>query len=77
MAEPSEQPANLSPYEADILRMIDERRARIEQLVRDPSASGEIAKLEADIAWLEQRLASYRRGVAWFRVQRLRKAPAH
>lgn len=57
--------------------MIQERKARLDELQRKVGSRKELVRLHADISWLEERLASYQRGVSWFRVPRPKKAEGH
>jgi hypothetical protein len=62
-----------SPYEQELIGLIEEYRRRLEQVLREKGVTPEAHKLQVGLAWLEERLASYRRGLAWFRVKRPHK----
>ena len=66
--------AGTSPYEREVAQLIDEYRNRLEQELRERGVTRQAHKLQVDLAWLEERLAAYRRGVAWFRIPRPAKS---
>jgi hypothetical protein len=70
----SQEPKAASPYERELIALIEEYRTRLEQALRTKGVTREAHTLQVGLAWLEERLASYRRGLAWFRVKRVHKA---
>lgn len=77
MSEGESRSIRLSPYEEDLIRLIEERKAKLDEVQRNVGSRKDVEKLQADIQWLEERLASYQRGVSWFRTPRLKKAEGH
>lgn len=73
-ASTTSEAKGVSPYERELITLIEEYRTRLEQILREKGVTREAHKLQVDLAWLEERLASYGRGLAWFRVPRAHKA---